>query len=312
MPELFHRYPGNPILTAADWPYPVNAVFNPGATRFNNEVLLLVRVEDFQGLSHLTVARSPDGRSSWRVNPEPTLLPDPLHHPEEFWGIEDPRIVFLEEEGLYAVTYVAYSRGGPLVALATTADFQTFHRLGPILPPEDKDASLFPRRFKGRWAMIHRPMPTAPGARPNIWISFSPDLRHWGDHTVIIEARPGGWWDSDRVGLGPQPIETPEGWLILYHGVRQTASGRIYRVGMALLDLEDPRKVIRRSAEWVFGPRAPYERIGDVPNVTFPCGAVVDPPSGELLMYYGAADTCVALATANLQELLDYLRHAPV
>jgi predicted GH43/DUF377 family glycosyl hydrolase/transposase-like protein len=223
MPELFHRYPGNPILTAGDWPYPANSVFNPGATRFNDEVLLLVRVEDFQGLSHLTVARSPGGRSGWRVDPEPTLLPDPLRHPEEFWGIEDPRIVFLEEEGLYAVTYVAYSRGGPLVALATTSDFKTFHRLGPILPPEDKDASLFPRRFRGRWAMIHRPMPTSPGARPNIWISFSPDLRHWGDHTVIIEARPGSWWDSDRVGLGPQPIETPEGWLILYHGVRQTA-----------------------------------------------------------------------------------------
>ncbi|MFN3928622.1 MAG: glycosidase, partial [Thermoflexus sp.] len=159
---------------------------------------------------------------------------------------------------------------------------------------------------------IHRPMPTAPGARPNIWISFSPDLRHWGDHTVIIEARPGGWWDSDRVGLGPQPIETPEGWLILYHGVRQTAAGRIYRVGMALLDLEDPRKVIRRSSEWVFGPRMSYERIGDVPNVTFPCGAIVDPRSGELLMYYGAADTCVALASASLQQLLDYLKHAPL
>ena len=113
MAERFQRYAGNPILTAADWPYPANAVFNPGATRYNGEVLLLVRVEDFQGISHLTAARSPDGRGGWRVDPEPTLVPDPLRHPEEFWGVEDPRIVFLEEEGLYAVTYVAYSRGGP-------------------------------------------------------------------------------------------------------------------------------------------------------------------------------------------------------
>ena len=141
----------------------------------------------------------------------------------------------------------------------------------------------------------------------NIWISHSPDLKHWGDSSILLPARRGSWWDAYKVGLGPQPIETSEGWLIIYHGVKTTASGSLYRLGLALLDLEDPSKLIKRCDEWVFGPNEMYERVGDVPDVTFPCGVVVK--GDELIMYYGASDTTMAIATGSLKEILSYLKH---
>jgi predicted GH43/DUF377 family glycosyl hydrolase len=179
------------------------------------------------------------------------------------------------------------------------------------MSPEDKDAALFPRQFGGRWALIHRPVPNIGGAKANMWLSFSPDLRNWGDHSMLLEARDGAWWDAGKIGLSPQPIETAEGWLIVYHGVRVTPAGALYRIGLALLDLEDPRRVLRRGDEWVVGPRAMYEVTGDIPNVVFPCGAVLDRTSGTLRLYYGAADTCVGLVTAQVGEVLDWLRTQP-
>ena len=146
-----------------------------------------------------------------------------------------------------------------------------FERHGPITPPEDKDAALFPRRFGGRWVLIHRPVPGGgTGAKANIWLSFSTNLLHWGNHMVLLEARDGSHWDARKIGLSPPPIETPAGWLIIYHGVRNTPAGAIYRLGLALLDIENPAIVLRRGDEWVFRPTAPYELMGDVPNVVFP------------------------------------------
>jgi predicted GH43/DUF377 family glycosyl hydrolase len=158
--------------------------------------------------------------------------------------------------------------------------------------------------------MLHRPVPGFPGARANIWLSYSPDLKHWGDHTVVLEARRGAWWDANKIGLSPQPIETPEGWLMIYHGVRMTAAGCLYRLGLALLDPERPEKVIRRGDEWIFGPDKSYERVGDVGDVVFPCGVIHDKATGELRVYYGAADTSIALATGHVDELLDWLKHS--
>ncbi|MFQ5835845.1 MAG: glycosidase [bacterium] len=301
--RLFRRYVGNPILTPSAWPYPVNAVFNPAATEFRGETLLLVRVEDLRGFSHFTVAKSKDGKANWCILPYLGLEPD-TNIGEEQYGLEDPRIVWLEEQGKYAITYVSFSRGGPLVSLMMTEDFQTFDRMGPLLPPEDKDASLFPRRFKGRFALIHRPIIRG---EAHIWICFSPDLKHWGDHRVVIPIRP-GWWDCHRVGLGAQPMETREGWLIIYHGVRLAASGGIYRVGLALLDLDEPWKLIFRTEQWVLSPTEPYEQTGNVPGVVFPTGAIVNRDMNELRLYYGAADTVVALATADLAELIQFVK----
>lgn len=307
--DLFTRSPCNPIITAGMLPYDANSVFNPAAVEVDGETVLMMRVEDRRGISHLEVARSADGVTGWQFPEQPALVPEPGTHPEEVWGIEDPRATWLAERGEWAIAYTAYSRRGPLVSLATTQDFRRFHRLGPVQPPDDKDAALFPRRFGERWLLIHRPMPTRGPA--HIWASFSPDLKHWGDLTLLLEAREGAWWDADKIGLGPPPLETPDGWLIMYHGVHRTASGSLYRVGLALLDLENPTMVLRRSDDWVFGPAEPYERIGDVVGVVFPCGWLHDRASGKLRLYYGAADTSVCLATADLRHVLEYLRRCP-
>jgi len=305
---LFHRHPRNPILTASDWPYPVNTVFNPGATLLpDGDTLLLCRVEDRRGHSHLCAARSRNGVDGWRIDPSPTLVADPDNYPEELWGIEDPRITHVPELGQYLITYTSFSRGGPGVSLARTEDFRKFERFGVIMTPEDKDAALIPRRIAGHWAMIHRPT-TALGS--NIWISFSPDLRHWGSHKLVLEARRGAWWDAKKIGLSPPPIETETGWLLLYHGVRETASGSLYRLGMCLLDLDRPEVCLVRGDTWIFGPEEMYEREGDVDNVVFPCGYTLGTDGDTLNVYYGAADTCIALATASVRALLEWLgRH---
>lgn len=303
--ELLTRHKLNPILTACDWPYPVNSVFNPAATLLaDGTTLLLCRVEDRTGLSHLCAARSVDGVNDWTIDPQPTFRPDPEHFPEEIWGVEDPRITYVPELSQYIVVYTAFTRDGPGVALATTEDFHTFKRHGVIMPPEDKDATLLPHRINGLWALIHRPVSSP---RAHIWISYSADLTHWGGHKLIMEARRGGWWDANKIGLSPPPIETPQGWLMMYHGVRQTAAGAIYRLGLALFDLMAPEICIKRGRQWIFGPEESYELHGDVGNVVFPCGYTILPDGDTIHVYYGAADTSIALATGSISAMLDWL-----
>ncbi len=304
-PELFHRNRHNPILTAADWPYPINSVFNAGAVLMpDGTTLLLCRAEDRRGHSHLCVARSANGFDGWQIDPQPTMPADPERFPEELWGIEDPRITFVPELNKYAIVYTAYSKDGPGVALAMTDDFHSFDRIGLIMPPEDKDAALLPYRIGGNWAMIHRPV-GAP--RAHMWISYSPDLRHWGSHKLMLEARRGAWWDANKIGLSPPPIETPRGWLVIYHGVRMTAAGAIYRLGLALFDLHTPERLLKRGDQWVFGPEERYEQRGDVGNVVFPCGYTIQPDGDTMNLYYGAADTSIALATGSISEMLAWL-----
>lgn len=302
---LFQRHAGNPILTTADWPYPAHTVFNAGATLLRDgTTLLLCRVEDRRGHSHLCAARSKNGVDGWVVDPEPTLLPRPDVHPEELWGIEDPRITWVEELQRFVVAYTAFSKGGPGVALATTEDFKRFERLGLVMQPDDKDAALLPRRIDGNFALIHRPV-TDGGS--HIWLSFSPDLRNWGNHKPMLMARKGAWWDANKVGLSPPLIETERGWLMIYHGVRHTAAGSLYRLGLALFKLDDPSVCLRRGDEWVFGPEASYEREGDVGYVAFPCGTTLGKDGDTINMYYGGADSCVALATGSVKRCLDWL-----
>lgn len=305
---LFSRHERNPILNASDWPYPAHTVFNAGATRLlDGTTLLLCRVEDRRGLSHLCAARSLNGVDGWKIDAEPTLYPDPERYPEELWGIEDPRITFVEELGAYVVAYTAYSRGGPGVALATTEDFRHFVRYGLVMQPDDKDAALLPRRINGSFALLHRPS-TPSGA--HIWMSFSPDLRNWGAHKLVLRARLGAWWDANHIGLSPPLIETPRGWLMLYHGVRRTGAGCLYRLGAALLDLENPDRCLLRGDSWIFGPEADYEREGDVGYVAFPCGYTLGEDDDTINLYYGAADTRIALATGRVSHILEWLdRH---
>lgn len=302
--HLFDRHELNPILTSTDWPITVNSVFNPGAATFDGETLLLVRVEDRTGISRLTVARSRDGYTGWEVDVERSMWPD-IESWSERWGIEDPRLTQID--GRWYVVYTGFSSLGPLVCLAVTDDFRTFERLGVVQVPENKDAALFPRRINGRYAMIHRPVARDGYVGAHIWISWSDDLCHWGDPSPLVEARRGGWWDANKVGLGPPPLEVELGWLIMYHGVRTTAAGSLYRIGVALLDPDDPTKVLARSNEWIFGPLAPYEIAGDVPDVVFPCGWILEDDRETIRLYYGAADTCVAVATGKVSEIMRHL-----
>jgi len=305
--RLLKRHPANPLLSAWNWPYFVNTIFNAAAVRLpSGETLLLCRVEDCSGRSHLCAARSVDGVKDWTIDPEPTLFPDAEGHDEELWGIEDPRITWLPELGKFVVAYTCYSPPGPGVSLALTADFREFERIGNVLPIENKDAALLPRRFNGRWAMIHRPVPSA--GRSHIWMSFSPDLKHWGDHAVLLEARDGPYWDARKIGLSTPPIETPQGWLMTYHGAHATVGGCLYRMGLALLDLDNPGTCLLRSDRWVLAPETDYERVGDVSGVVFPCGHVIGEDGDTLHLYYGAADTYIALATGSIREMLDWLR----
>lgn len=302
---LFRRSEKNPILSAKDWPYPAHTVFNPGATKLKDgTTILLCRVEDYRGISHLTVARSKNGVDGWEIDSPPTMPHEPEVRHEELWGVEDARIVYMSEEDLYYITYTAYTRSGPAVAIAETKDFSSINYRGVIMQPDDKNAAVFPRKFDGNFLLIHRPVTDVTAG---IWIARSPDLVNWGSHEILLPARRGGWWDANRIGLACPPIETDRGWLLFYHGVRHNGAGVLYRVGVALLDLENPQHCLLRGTGWLFGPEAPYELDGDVGRVVFPCGYTLEDDKDTLNIYYGAADTSIGLATTTIKEVFAWL-----
>jgi predicted GH43/DUF377 family glycosyl hydrolase len=305
--QLFKKRP-EPILEAEDIPgeIEVNSVFNSGATSFNGRVLLLLRVEDCEGLSHLRRAISANGITDWEIDKEPTFIASDNYR-SEGRNAEDPRVVYLPERECYAITYTDYrEEEGPRVSLILTRDFKSFKRVNAldesILPPENKNAALFSECIDGMWWMLHRPMATR---TPDIYICRSPDLKHWGDHKLLLMTRGTPYWDGDRIGVGPPPLKTEIGWLLFYHGVK----GSIYRVGLALLDLEDPRRVIKRVREHILSPED-GERIGDAMNALFPCGLVVKEIKNQkkIILYYGGADQKLYAAIADLEEVLDYIR----
>lgn len=300
--EIFKRSRNNPIITFRDMPYLCHAVFNPGATLVGDETLLLIRVEDLEGRSHLTVARSKDGVSNWHIESEPLISPSHEAGPYEEYGCEDPRITYLQDIGQWIIAYTAYSPMGAGVALASTDDFRSVTRFGLVLAPNNKDATVFPRKIRGEYWMLHRPVA---GMIEHIWLTDSPDLIHWGHPWMVLDERGGPWWDGVKVGASTIPIETSEGWLILYHGVKEFPGGPMYRVGAALLDLDNPRRLIARLPYWILGPREPYEVSGQVHNVVFPCGHTI--VGDQIRLYYGAADTCVCMATASLKDILTAL-----
>ncbi len=296
----FKRYGHNPILTREEIPYPINTVFNAAACKFNGEYLLLLRVEDFSGISHLTLARSPNGYD-FTVDKQPWVVPskDPDYEPYERYGVEDPRITPIE--GCYYITYTAFGPYGPRVGIGRTTDFVHFERVCLATEVENKDAVLFPEKIGGVYVMIDRPSGWG-GQQGSIWIQYSPDMIHWGRAKVLLSPEPG--WSHAKLGISTPPVKTDKGWLLLYHGVRETGSGRLYRVGALLLDLENPEKIVGYTPHFLFGPEEVYERTGDVPNVVFPCGTILE-DDGTLKVYYGAADTCIALAEAKVDEVVE-------
>ena len=298
--HLFRRHPENPILTAAQFPRAVNSVFNAGAVKFNGQYLLLNRVEDLTGSSYLWMARSDDG-VHFEPDPEPALLPasQGTFQAVENCSLEDPRITAIDD--VYYITYVGYSDYGCVTILARTQDFENYTRVAVMTLPDDKDVVLFPTKIDGRYAKLDRPM-TRPPSVGDIWISFSPDLIYWGDPRPVMKPRPRKW-DSYKIGAGAPPIETPQGWLEIYHGVRTTAAGLLYRLGAVLLDLQEPWRVIGQASEAILSPLNSEDLIGNVGNVVFACGAILE-DDGELKLYYGAADHVMCLATAPMDDVI--------
>lgn len=298
--ELLTRHPANPIIAKDDIPFPCNTVFNAGATKINGQHILLLRVEGLDGRSVFCLARSTDG-FNFEIEENPVMTPsskEPFKTYEEN-GIEDPRITKIGDT--YYIIYTATSKYGYRLAIASTKDFRTFERISIVSEPFNKDGALFPAKFGNHFARLDRP--SSGSGEGQIWISFSEDLIHWGDSKVVMETRP-GFWDAVRIGAGAQPIRTKEGWLEIYHGVKSTPSGVIYRLGCALFDINDPSRLIGRSVIPILAPQEIYERAGDVPNVIFTCGAVLEEEKGEIRIYYGAADTQICVGTGKIEDLL--------
>ena len=297
--DIFHRWEGNPIISLEDIPYQCNTVFNGTPVKLADEYILLIRVEGQQGYSFFALARSHNG-FHFEVDDEPALLPatEGVFGKYEARGIEDPRATYLD--GTYYIMYTAYSGHGARIALAKTDDFKTYERIAIVSEPGNKDGVLFPEKINGQYVRLDRPIGLGVGS---IWISYSDDLHNWGNSKVLISPR-AGYWDQYRIGASCPPIRTDHGWLELYHGVKMTSAGPIYRAGSVLLAIDDPSKVVARCSVPLLAPRMGYERVGDVGNVVFACGAIVE-PHGEVKMYYGAADTCMCVATATLDAIID-------
>jgi len=298
--EFVRRYENNPILTKDDVPYPVETVHNAGVAKFNGKYIMLFRSHLATGRSIIGIAESDDG-FNFRVRPKPFIVPSKelvFSEYEEF-SVEDPRITPLE--GAYYITYSAYSAHGVRVGLAKTTDFKTVERVAFITQADCRNSVLFPEKINGRYVKLDRPHSDV--SPWSIWISYSPDLRHWGDSRVAM--KPVRYhWDEMKIGPGAPPIRTDKGWLSIYHGVFQTMDGCVYRLGAALHKLDDPAQVLGVGDRWILQPQDPWEVVGYVHNVVFTCGAVPE-DDGTLKLYWGGADTVMCAGVAVIDELVE-------
>ena len=301
MPQrIVRRYDGNPILTPDDIPYPVETVHNAGVAKFDGRYVMLFRAHRANGRCILGLAESEDG-FKFAPRPEPFMVPaaDGVFAEYEAFGVEDPRITLLDGE--YLITYSAYSRHGVRIALARTRDWQTVERVALISQADMRNVAIFPERFDGRYVRLDRPhSEISPWA---IWISYSPDLVYWGDSRVVMKPMQ-YHWDQMKIGPGAPPIRTPRGWLHIYHGVFPTMDGSVYRLGVALHDLQDPAKILGVCDRWILQPEHPCEVTGYVHNVVFTCGAVPE-DDGTVKIYWGGADKVMNVGIADLDELVE-------
>jgi len=296
---LVTRYEGNPILTKHDIPYPVETVHNAGATKFEGRYILLFRSHLHNGRSIIGVARSDDGYE-FKADSKPFMIPatEGVFSRFEEYGVEDPRICSID--GTHFITYSAYSRFGVRIGLAKTRDFKTVERISLISEPDMRNVVIFPETFDGRYARLDRPHSEInPWA---IWLSWSPDLVHWGESEPVIN--PVTYhWDQMKIGPGATPIRTPDGWLNIFHGVFPTMDGSVYRLGVALHDLANPATVLGVADDWILSPEDSWELTGYVHNVVFSCGAIAE-DDGSLKIYWGAADTVMCVGTARIEDLV--------
>lgn len=297
-PDIIKRWEGNPVINYEDLNFPCLNILNAGVTKYNDQFILLIRVETMKGYSVFVAGRSPDGLH-FLLDKNPIMEPavSGIFAKFEDRGVEDPRITFLDTT--YYIVYTANSRYGQRLVLAKTDDFKKIERIAFMSGPNNKNGALFPKKISNRYARLERPFEGG-----NIWISYSDDLLFWGNSLVVLTPRGGGYWDSDRVGCEVPPIEVDEGWLVLFYGVRETSGGPIFRMGAAMLDKDDPSKLLGRSDIPILSPREEYERIGDGGNTIFSCGAIAQKETNELYLYYGASNMVICLGTAKLDDII--------
>ncbi len=298
---IITRYQNNPILTRNDVPYPVATVHNAGVVKCDDRYIMIFRAHKRNGRSILGKAVSDDG-FHFQVDKEPFMVPATagLFKDYEEYGVEDPRIIFLDGE--YLITYSAYSRHGVRIGLAKTRDFKSVKRFSLITEADYRNVVIFPEKFNGLYARLDRPHSEI--SPWSIWISWSPDLKYWGESKIIM--KPVQYhWDEMKIGPGAPPIKTTRGWLHIYHGVFPTMDGSVYRLGVALHDLGDPSKIIAVGDEWILQPEYDYELTGYVHNVVFTCGAVPE-EDGSIKIYWGGADSVMCVGTAIIEDLVDH------
>ena len=299
--DVVWRSARNPIVPRDAIPTS-NSIFNSAVVPYGDGFAGVFRIDDKRRRMQLHTARSADGYS-WDIEPERIAFECEDPEAGRFVSGYDPRVVQIE--GRYCVTW-CNDYHGPTIGVAWTDDFRTYRQLENAFLPHNRNGVLFPRRIGGDYCMLSRPSDRGHTPFGDIFLSRSPDMVHWGRHRFVMGTALG--WQSTKVGAGPVPIETCEGWLLIYHGVLTSCNGFVYSVGTALLDLDEPWKVICRSEPYVMSPQALYECVGDVPNVVFPCAALCDPPTGRIALYYGGADTVVCLAYAHVDELIAFTR----
>ncbi len=306
--EPVWRYGANPIIRNDATPIS-NSVFNSAVVPFGGGFAGVFRCDSRAVSMDIYTGFSKDG-IRWNISPDPIRFegdPDVTRREYRY----DPRVCFLEDR-----YYITWCNGyhGPTIGLGYTFDFKTFHQTENAFLPYNRNGVLFPRKIHGSYAMLSRPSDTGHTLFGDVFYSVSPDLTFWGKHRFVMGPVPGdrSAWQSKKIGPGPVPIETDEGWLLIYHGVINTCDGFVYRMGCALLDLDEPWKVKLRSRFYILGPKEDYERTGDVPNVTFPCAALADSATGRIAIYYGCADTVTGLAFTTVDELMNYMKKYPL
>ena len=297
--DLLWRYDANPVIPRDAIPS-ANSIFNSAVVPFKGAFAGVFRVDDRTRKQCLHAGFSDDG-IHWQIDHDEIAFKQD-HNQIHYHAGYDPRVVKIEDR--YWVQWCNQNHG-PTIGLAWTKDFKTFTQIEDAFIPFNRNGVLFPRRINGEYVMLSRPSDNGHTPFGDIWLSQSKDMTYWGKHRWVMG--PSGGWQSKKIGGGPIPIETSEGWLMIYHGVLNSCNGFVYSFGAALLDLDEPWKIIRRSRDYLLAPWKDYECVGDVPNVVFPCAALVDAATNRIAIYYGAADTCVGLAFGMVDEIIEEL-----
>jgi beta-1,4-mannooligosaccharide/beta-1,4-mannosyl-N-acetylglucosamine phosphorylase len=301
--DIMWRYSGNPIISRNPVPSAAR-IFNSAVLPCGGAFVGVFRADRRNGRPQLHLGSSRDGLT-WKIDNDAIAWENEEGEPVSNGYAYDPRL--LNIDGTYYITWCD-DFPGPSIGLGRTTDFRKFVKMENPLMPHNRNGVLFPRRINGLYAMLSRPSDNGHTPFGDIILSYSPDLIYWGKHRLVMSHGGQGWWESTKIGAGPVPIETKEGWLLFYHGVITTCSGYVYSMGAALLDLDDPSRVLYRTRDYLLGPEKDYETVGFVPNVCFPCATICDGATGRIAVYYGAADTYTALAFCRANELFDYIK----